>query len=166
MAFVPLIVMAVGTAMAAYGSIQQGKTQAANAKSQAAAERYNAVVNTQNASQASAEASAREMMVRSNNEQRLGNIRAGMAENGGFGGTNAGVLRQDTVNAELDALSTRYTGVMQNRAYTQQATLDTFQSKVAGANAGAYRSAGYFGAATALVQGASRMYGSNQAGYG
>lgn len=166
MAFIPLAIMAVSAVVGAVGAIQQGKTQAANAKSQSEAQRYNAEVNMQNANASNMLASSREQQQRAGANQQLGNIRAAMAEGGGFGGTNEGVLRQDTVNAELDALNTRYSGVLQSRSYTAEAGQDYFQSKVAAANVGAYRSAGYLGAASSLLSGASRMYGSNSAGYG
>jgi len=166
MAFVPIILMAASAAMAAYGSIQQGKAESANAKSQASAQRYNAEVQTQNANLQGAMASARELQVRRQTRQRLGNIEAGMAEGGGFGGTNAGVLRQDAVNGEMDALDTRYSGILGARNSSLQAQEDIFQSKVSDVNAKNAKTAGYWGAGTALLKGASSIYGADAASSG
>jgi hypothetical protein len=165
MAFAPLIFMAASAAVAAYGQIQQGKVASANAKSQEQAAYYNATVNQQNAQQSGMEASSRELAQRNNQAQQLGNIRAGLAETGGGEtGTNAGVLNQSEVNMELDALTTRYQGVLGARAYNAQAGLDYYQGKVAHVNAGAAKQAGYWGAASSLLSGASKMYGYNNAG--
>src|SRR6185295_10363756 len=99
--------------------------------------------------------------------QQLGNIRAGLAESGGGeAGTNAGVLNQSEVNAELDALTTRYQGVLGARSYTAQAGLDIYQGKVARVNAGAAKKAGYWGAATSLIGAAGSIYGMKAGGSG
>lgn len=159
MAFIPIAMAVAGAAVSAYGAIQQGKTQSANYKAQSQADLTNAQINTQNANTAGALASSRELQLRSRQAQELGNIRAGMAESGGEGGTNAGVLRQDETNMELDALNTRYQGILQSRGYNIQSSEDVFQSKVAGVNAGAARTGSYFSAASSLLSGASRAYG-------
>lgn len=165
--WVPIAMAVASAAMKAYGSIQQGKTEAANYKAQAAADNYNAVVNTQNAQQAGMLASSRELAQRQNDAQQLGNIRAGLAETGGGeSGTNAGVLRQSEVNAELDALTTRYQGVLQSRGYQAQAGLDIYQGKVAKVNAGAAKRAGYWGAASQLLGGAAQAFSMGSAGGG
>lgn len=159
MAFVPII-MAAGAAMSAYGAIQQGQTASANYKAEQSAANYNAVVNQENAQQAGMLASSREQMQRSNAAQQLGQMRAAMAESGGgFTGTNVGVERQSDINAELDALSTRYQGVLQSRGYQAQAGLDYYQGRVAGVNAAQAKTGGYFGAAEALLGGATNIYG-------
>ena len=163
MAWFAVASMIASTAMKAYGAIQQGNTMSANYKAEAAAENYNATVNTQNAQQAGMLASSRELMQRENQAQQMGNIRAGLAETGGGeGGTNAGVLRQSATNMELDALTTRYQGILGARSYNAQAGLDIYQGKVAGVNASAARQSGYWGAAANLIGGAGQVYG---AGY-
>lgn len=160
MAFVPIVMMAASAAMSAYGAIQQGNVASQNAKAQQQAENYNAAVNIQNANQAGMLASSREQMQRSNTAQQLGQMRAAMAESGGgFTGTNAGVERQSDINAELDALSTRYQGVLQSRGYSAQAGLDYYQGRVAGVNATQAKTGSYFGAAEALLGGATDIYG-------
>ena len=154
-----LALTAAATAFQVYGQIQQGKVAAANAQAESKAENYNAAVNTQNAQQSGIVASSRELEQRANNAQQLGNIRAGLAETGGGeAGTNAGVLNQSATNMELDALTTRYQGVLGARAYTAQAGLNTYQSKVAAANVGPARGAGYFGAASSLLRGGAGAY--------
>lgn len=160
MAWFPVAAIAVGAAMKAYGEIQQGSAASANAKAQANAATYNAVVNEQNAQQAGMLASSRELAQRANAAQQLGNIRAGLAESGGgFEGTNAGVLNQSEVNAELDALTTRHQGVLQARDYTAQAGLNYYQAKVARVNASAAKRAGYWGAAAGLIGASGGIYG-------
>lgn len=160
MAFLPIAFMAASAAMGAYGAIQQGKTQEANYKAQTNAERYNTAVNMQNAQQSGMLATSRELMQRDSQAQQLGNMRAAMAESGGgFTGTNAGLERQSEINAEMDALTTRYQGVLQSRGYSAAAGLDAYQSRVAGVNASQARTGGYFGAAEALIGGASNIYG-------
>lgn len=163
--FVPLVLMAASAAMAAYGKIQQGKVESANAKAASQAQVYNAQVNEQNSQQAGMVASSRELLQRGNQAQQLGQMRAGMAETGNIGvGSNAQLERQSEVNAELDALTTRYQGVLQSRGYKAEAGLDYYQSKVSRVNAGAARQAGYWGAATELVKGAASMYGASAGG--
>jgi len=167
MAFAPLIFMAASAAVAAYGQIQQGKVASANYKSQEQADIYNATVSTQNAQQAGMLASSHELAQRANQAQQLGNIRAGLAESGGGeSGTNAGVLNQSEVNMELDALTTRYQGVLGARSYNAAAGQDYYQAKVAKANAGPARQAGYWGAASSLLKGGSQMYNYNSGGSG
>jgi len=159
MAWFAVAAMVVSAAMKAYGQIQQGNTEAANAKAQANAMDYNAAVNTQNAQQAGMIATSREQQQRANQAQQLGNIRAGLAESGGGEtGTNAGVLNQSETNMELDALTTRYQGVLGARSYNAQAGLDIYQGKVARVNAGAAKKAGYWGAAAGLIGSAGSIY--------
>lgn len=160
MAFIPVAFMAASAVLGAYGQIQQGKTEAANYKSAAAANTYNAVVNQQNAQQAGMLASSRELQQRDAQAQQLGNMRAAMAESGGgFTGTNAGLERQSEINAEMDALTTRYQGVLQSRGYQAQAGLDYYQGRVARTNAASAKTGSYFGAAASLLGGASDIYG-------
>ncbi len=162
--FAPLIFMAASAAVSAYGQIQQGKVESANAKSKEQADYYNATVNTQNAQQSGMVASSRELQQRSNQAQQLGNIRAGLAESGGGEtGTNAGVLHQSEVNMELDALTTRYQGVLGARAYNAQAGLDYYQGKIAKLNAKGAKQASYYGAASTLLKGAASVYGAGAA---
>ena len=159
MAFVPLIVMAASAAMSAYGAISASKAQAASYKSQQNAANYNATVNQQNAMAAEAAASANEMAERRANDQRMGMLRARVAESGGgFTGTNVGALDQSAANMELDALNTRYRGEMQGRGMLSQANLNQFQAQVAGTNAGYATESGYFGAAAGALSAASNYY--------
>jgi hypothetical protein len=165
--WIPVAMAVASAAMKAYGAIQQGNTESANAKAQANAMDYNAAVNTQNAQQSGMIATSREQQQRANQAQQLGNIRAGLAESGGGEtGTNAGVLNQSETNMELDALTTRYQGVLGARSYNAQAGLDIYQGKVARVNAGAAKKAGYWGAASQLIAGAGSTYSAGQsAGY-
>lgn len=162
MAFVPVVLMAVSAAVAAYGAMSASKAQAANFKSQQQAADYNATVNKQNAMSAEAAASANELATRRQNAQRMGALRAQVGESaGGFTGTNLNALDQAGANMELDALNTRYRGTMEGRGMLSQANLNEFQGVVAGENAGYATQAGYVGAASAALGAASSYYGSS-----
>jgi hypothetical protein len=156
MAFVPIALMVASTAMAAYGSIQQGKTASVNAKAQQSAQNYNAAIENQNATTAGAVATSREQTVRDQNQQRLGQIRAAMAEGGS---TNADVLNQSAVAGEMNALNTRYSGILQSNNFRNQSGLESYYAKVSGVNASQASQSGYWGAATDILGGASQMYG-------
>ena len=158
MAFIPIAMMIASTAMAAYGSIQQGKVASANAKAQQSAYNYNAAIESQNASTAGAVATSREQQVCQQNQEQMGNIRAAMAEGGLNGGTSTGVANQSAVSGEMNALNTRYAGILQSNNFRNESTLESYQGRVAGVNAGQAKQAGYWGAATDILQGASSMY--------
>lgn len=160
MAFVPIAMMAASAGVAAYGAIQQGNVESANAKSAAGAARYNSAIETQNANLAGSMASSRELQQRGRDMQTLGNMRAAMAEGGQLGTPGADKLSRDSaINAEMNALDTRYSGILQSRNATNAASQYAFESRVDMANAGAARRSSYFGAATDLLAGASNIYG-------
>lgn len=49
---------------------------------------------------------------------------AAVESGGGVGGSTAAVLNQSAHNAELDALNVRYSGLLRQDSYNEQATLD------------------------------------------
>ena len=152
MAFLPVALMAVSAATAAYGAISASQAQSASYKSSAAAANYNATVNKQNAMSAEAAASANELNIRRQNDQILGRERGSVGESaGGFTGTNVGVLAQNGANLELNALNERYKGKIQANALLAGANMNEFQANVAGQNAGSAMTAGYIGAASSAL---------------
>lgn len=60
---------------------------------------------------------------------------AAVESGGGIGGSTGAVLHQNTVNAELDALNTRYAGVLRRDSFDEQAKNDRFEGQNAQASA-------------------------------
>ena len=158
MAFLPVVLMAASAAVSAIGAIKQGQAASASYKSSANAARYNAEVSTQNAHAAEAAASANELAMRRQNDQRMGAMRALAAESGGFTGTNLTLLDQSASAMELDALNTRYRGQIQSRGLLAEANLDEYQAKAAQTNAGYAMTGGYLGAAAGALGSVSNYY--------
>lgn len=133
MAFVAPILpylAAAGTAVAAYGSIQQGKAaqKAAN----------------YNAESAILEGQSRENAQRADSQRSLARIRANIGKSGATSaGTPLLVLAESAANAEIDALNTRFTAERQADVY-----------RAGGANA---RRQGNIMAGTSLLQGAGKF---------
>lgn len=160
----PLTMTIAATAASAVGSIQQGNAQAASFKSQAAADDYNAGIARTNADQANKVGTQQELSTREKNAQTLGTERAAVGEagiGGPQGGTIAGVLEQDSVNAELDALGVRYGRDTKAAAYTDESNMDTFNASVARKNASSARTSGFVGALSSVLGGANK-YMNNQ----
>ena len=131
--FLPYIIGAVGAV--------------AGSQSEAAALKHNAKLGDMQAVQAGNVAAAREEVVRREADQVLGSQAAAYAQSGGgMGGSAADVMRQSAVNAELDALTTRYEGELQAWGFRAGADQDRF-------TAGAVKQAGAFKAAGSLLSG-------------
>ncbi len=121
---------AAGTAVAAYGSIQQGKAaqKAAN----------------YNAESSILEGQSRENAQRADSQRSLARIRANIGKSGATSaGTPLLVLAESAANAEIDALNTRFTASRQADVY-----------RAGGANA---RTQGNIMAGTSLLQGAGKF---------
>jgi hypothetical protein len=152
------VALAASAAVSAAGAIQSSRAQSASYKSQADAARYNAEVNMGNATAAETAASANELAMRRQNDQRMGAMRAQAAESGGFTGTNLEVLNQSATNMELDALNTRYRGQMEARGMLAAANLDEYQARGADMNARSSITGGYLGAAASALGSVSNYY--------
>lgn len=145
--------------MEAVGSIVKGNAQAAGYNAQAQANYYNAQVMQQNARVATEQANAREELQRRRFGELQGQAIAAAAQSGaGMEGSNADVLKQNAINAELDALTIRYEGEMQARGLLAQSELEQFQGRINKMNAGVARKAGYLDAAAALSNSATKAY--------
>lgn len=154
------------TVVSAMGSIQQGKTAAANYNAQAAADDYNADINKQNASSAGQEGTQRELMTRTQQALQMGEARAAVGEagiGGPAGGSIATSLEQDSVNAELNALGVRYDRDTRSNAFLEQSAMDTYNAGVNRMNAKAAKTGGVIGALTSVLGGANRYYAQQQA---
>lgn len=154
----------------AVGAIQQGNAQSAQYeaqaqayKSQAQAQEYNAAVQRNNAKAAGEQANAAEEAQRRKFAQLQGQAMAAVGQSGtGFDGSNLDVLRQNSVNNELDALNIRYQGQMQAQGLMAQSDLDRMQAQQSLFNAATARSsassastAGWIGAGSNLLSGVS-----------
>lgn len=159
--------MAVATvasgAMSAVGAIQQGEAQSNAQKAQADVNRYNAIVARNNAESANQQASAKEDLQRRHFAQVQGEAKAAIAQsNTGFLGTNDDLLRQNAINAELDALNIRYEGQQRASGLMAQSQIDDFNASQNRINASNASTAGYMGAGANLLSTAGTVayYGS------
>lgn len=101
------------------------------------------------ASTADAQGAADEATIRRNSSFALGKQAAAIAEGGGgYGGTNAGVMKDSHVAAEMDALNYRYRGLMRGYGLLAQAKQISKQSPLM--------------AGGQLLQGGSQIYGQQQ----
>lgn len=148
----------VSTAMQALGAISSAGQASANYKAQAQASAYNAAVSRNNAQAALQESSAAQVVQQRRARQMAGYGRAAAAQAGaGFGGSAGDILDHSSLLAELDTLNIAYEGQLRAGGLFAQASLDDYYGGVARTNARSARTAGYFGAATALGRGASRL---------
>lgn len=135
-----------GSALSAYGNLQQGK---ANQK----AHNYNATMLQQQASVEEQQGGAREEAQRRQARKVLGSQAAATAQSGtGTGGSAADIMQQSATNAELDALMIRYESGLKASGLKNQAAGEKYAGKVA-------RQAGYYGAIGSVLNGASTYVG-------
>lgn len=140
----PMILAAVGTAVSAVGSISQGQA-AANAAE------YNAQVAENNRIAARQQATFDEQRRREGLRRDLSSARVGAAKSGvDMAGSALDVMVRGAEDAELEALRIRYGGEVAQNAAAAEAGLSRAQ-------AGASRMAGFFGAGSALLSGATTI---------
>lgn len=152
--------MAAGTAVSTVGAIAGAKAQSNQLKSQAYADEYNAQVLKGNAEVANAEANQREELLRRQFGQVQGEAIAGVAQSGtAMEGSNLDLLRQNAVNAEMDALTIRYEGQQKARGLMAQSVLERYQARAGRAAARDTMSAGFLNAGASLLSGGAKAYG-------
>lgn len=135
-----------GTAINALGAIQQGNSARRAAD-------YNAAMAEQNAAVELQQAGQREEAKRREARMILGSQRAAFAQSGGgMGGSAADVMQQSAINAELDALTLRYEGVLRARGLQAEAASERFAGKQA-------QRQGYMQAAGSILSGAGSYMG-------
>ena len=140
------------TGIGAYSAIAQGQAAEDAAK-------YNAKVNENNARSAEYQAQAEAQQVRRRNAAILGRQRAVLSKSGvTLSGSAEDLMYDSAVQGELEALNVLYAGNVQSGYYQSRARLSRFE----GANA---RTAGYYGAASSVLSGASSA-ASSYARYG
>lgn len=145
-AAVPLVLSAVGTAVTVVSAIQQGKAAKRAAD-------YNAQVAQQNAMLAREQAQANARIADRRNRLRLGAIRAAQGASGGAAGEGSvlDVLGDVATQGELEKQQILYSGEVQARGYSNEATLSRMKGKSASA-------AAKLKAGSALLSGASQGY--------
>ncbi|UQP02232.1 hypothetical protein L0Z36_10125 [Burkholderia multivorans] len=136
-----------GAVLQGAGKLSSGLAQAGQQEAAANAAQYNADVSRNQAATAYTLGVQREQAVRDRAAQQLGAQRAAVAESGfnPNAGSALDTQLQSVRNAELDALQTRYQGILQGSQYEQQAAIDQYQADAArkaarGAKIGAYLS--------------------------
>lgn len=153
------IALVASTALSAVGAVKQGQAQSASYQAQANANEYNSIVNKNNADVANQEANQKEELQRRRFNEIQGQAYAGVAQSGtGFDGSNAKVLEQNQINAELDALNVRYQGKNQANGLLAQSEIDQYNAKTNRMNAKNAMNAGYINAGANLLSGATKAY--------
>lgn len=140
-------IMAAAAGAQAISSISQGNAQSNMAK-------YNAAVSEREARQAKEAAKFEESRNRQAAESLLSSQRAAYAKGGVTSEGSPLLVQAETAEeAEIDALALRYSGSVAEARAKSQAALDRMQGKAA-------KTAGYLGAGTSLLKGASKIWGS------
>lgn len=117
-------------AIAIVGALVQGRQQANEMRQQAKAQQYQAQVERNAAAQAAQQAGAEQERARRESRQILGEQRVGIAQSGtAFSGSNLDIIRQDTINAELDALNIQYEGEVRRRGLLNQAEASEYNAR-------------------------------------
>ena len=141
-----MVLTGASTAMQMAGSIQQGNAQAAAANRTAEIARQDRIraINT-------ADLAAQDQ--RREHQRTLGAIRASMGSSGlEMAGSPLDVLADSSQEMALDQRRTAYEGQVQGRDYANRINATVAEGKNS-------RTAGYLGAGTALLSGASKATG-------
>jgi hypothetical protein len=145
-------------AIGAMSAIDSANAAADNSHAQAQAAQTNATIAQQNAHNTLLVTDANEEEQRRKSAMQLGEQRAGLLQAGiGAGGSASDVIGQSTSNAELDALNIRYQGHLQADNYTNQSLMYDTHAAAAMKSASNQEQAGYIGAATSLIGGATQI---------
>ncbi|MCW5623339.1 MAG: hypothetical protein KIT73_01305 [Burkholderiales bacterium] len=164
-ALIPAAIIA-STALSAMGAIQSANTQAAQLETQARAADYNATMAERQAAAAAAASSVNEDALRRESRVALGGQAAALAQTGfTMGGSGTDLMQQSRVNAELDALNTRYQGRLQQMGLLSEAELQRYEGAASRSNIGAVKKAGYISAGASILSGAAQygMYSDTKA---
>lgn len=145
MAMLPVFLAVGSTLISAVGAIRQGNAAAAAA-------RYDAQVKEVQANQALDQGAARASNEVVKTRQRVAAARAGAVQNGfEVEGSVTDILDTVERQGELESLTAMYEGGVRAQGLRQGAEVDRATARNA-------QTAGYFGAATSILSGASRAY--------
>lgn len=141
------------------GAQQQANAAEAQAKAEQQAAEYNATILRNNAQSENDATTQRENQARFKSDLLAGRDQAMAAESGaGMDGSNLDLMRQNAVQAELDALNIRHAGQAQSSNLLAQANLQDYQGKVAGMRGQQARQSGKLGVMSALISGMGRTF--------
>ena len=164
MSMATVLPMIVNTGLKMYSNMQEGDNAAYAAKAQAQAQ---ARASLENAAQIRNEAARREEQLRRQGRAAVGKKTAAMAQAGVLdAGTSVGVLDQNRVDAELEALNARYQGMSRSDALMTDARNAMLQGKNAAASAKAKSLASAIGMLSNSAAGAYGLVGSGLGGSG
>lgn len=145
--FIMLAVSAAGAVGQAASAKQAGEVASQNAEREGVIADHNARLVVQ-------QTDRREEMVRRQTRQRLGQMRAAGAQAGvGLGGSTADIYRQASGDAEMDALNTRYGGMLESVDYINKAAGSRYNAKTAKMQGKAEASGHYMRAGASLLAG-------------
>lgn len=153
----PVALMAVQGGMNIMGNLFSGYANAANLERDARAAEFNAGLYIQNAARTRLEAGLNEEASRRASRRVLGEQRAMLIESGGsITGSAADVIRQSSIDAELDALSIRYEGDQAARSLEMDAIFARHDAAISRASAKGARRAALIGAGASAIGTASQ----------
>lgn len=149
------VAAASSAAIGAASAISAGQQARRQANQQAQAAEYNAALSQNQATSAYAAGVERESAQRRQAQQQLSQQRAAFASSGvdPNSGSALDVQLQSTRNAELDALQTRYEGILTGQNYEQNASLGAYQADNLRANGSAAAKNSYLSASASLLGG-------------
>ena len=151
MSFAGPVLQGASGLMQAYGQVKAGED--ANKSYE-----FNARQAEQNAAQAKLIAAQEERQVRIIGRKTIGSMQADYGASGvNMEGSPMEVLASSAAAAELDALNVRYGGESRARNFMNEATVMRFQGATA-------KSAGYYGAASTLLNTGAKIMGSSGGG--
>ena len=142
-------------AASAASAVAAGQQQRRAANQQADALEYNAAVSQNQARSAFNASAQQEAAQRREAGQTLAQQRAAFAQSGidPNSGSALDVQLQSSRNAELDALQTRYQGILTGQNYEQQASLGVYEADVSRASGRNAQRGSYLTAAGNLLSG-------------
>lgn len=149
----------LSTAFDALGAIGESRAMSAQYESSAAAAEHNAKVQEINAQRESQEGAAREIALRRQSRQETGSLAAALSQSGLYGGTSAGVLSQSLMNAELDALNSRYNAASRANSYRQDSVNSLYEARNYNMYAKGARNSMWGGLLNSVLGGATMAYG-------
>ena len=151
----------LSTAMGIAGSIGESQATSAYYKVSGEAAEHNAKVQEMNARRESQEGAAHELTVRRQARQENSALAASLSQSGLYGGTSTGVLSQSLMNAELDALNTRYNAASRANAYRQYIVNRLYEARNYDMYAKGARNSMWGGVLSSVLGGATMAYGGN-----
>lgn len=146
-----------GAVISAIGMLQQGETAARQGEQAKAAADYNATISAQNAAVARQSAADKARQADRETYLRLGSIRANQGAAGGAAGEGSvlDVLGDVAAQSELERQHIIYSGEMQARGFTNDASLETFSGNTKLEAGRTAQSSSYWRAGAELLGGAT-----------